>query len=153
MSMRRTWAIIAFVLIIGFARSEAHDAGALASPTGFWNATLVSPHHPAPGLFVMTLPGRVPGMLLEYSGSEEVVVLGRSGQPFLRFRADGVDANVRSTLWIENARARGEPVEEAADAQSRPEWRRVSRVPRFAWIEFRAWPGSDGPAGGGVERP
>ena len=122
----------------------AHETLGAAS-TGGWRATLVSAHEPAPGVHIALLPGRVPGVFLENSGSVPVLILGRSGEPFLRFTARGVEANLRSPLWRENAVARGESVVGTADPQSPPEWKQLSRSPRLAWIEFRAWPGVDEP--------
>ena len=129
----------------------AHETPA-AAPSGSWRATLVSARDPARGVHVSLLPGRVPGVLLENSGSDVVLILGRSGEPFLRFTDRGVEANVRSPLWRENAIARGQGAVIAADPLSPPEWRQVSRVPRFAWLEFRAWPGTDEPAPGAFHR-
>jgi len=125
--------------------TRAHDLAALAMRNGHWRATLVSPHEPADGVRIMPLPGRVPGMFLETSGPDAVVVFGRYGEPFLRFTPQGVDANQRSPLWIENDRARGASIAGEGDPKSPPDWRRVRETPRFAWIEFRAWPGTDEP--------
>jgi hypothetical protein len=118
----------------------------LVPRSGSWRATLVSAHDPAPGVHVALLPGRVPGMLLENSGSETVLVLGASDEPFLRITAQGADANLKSPTWRQNALARGETLPISSDHHSSPEWLQVSRAPRFAWIEFRAWPGTDEPS-------
>jgi len=139
------------VIMVTFTPGLAHETRVTA-PHGSWHATLVSARDPARGVHVSLLPGRVPGVLLENSASEPVLILGRSGEPFLRFTNHGVDANVRSPLWRENAIARGQGAVIAADAQSPPEWHQVSRVPRFAWLEFRAWPGTDEPASAAFHR-
>jgi len=145
MSLREAFVAMMLAVALCAPPSRAHDGSVATPPSGHWRATLVSSHEPAPGVRIVPLPGRVPGMLLENSTTEPVLVLGRSGEPFLRFSAAGVEVNSRSPLWIENERARGEAIEDDGDPASAPAWRRVSVAPRLAWIEFRAWPGADEP--------
>jgi hypothetical protein len=135
-------------------RVHSHDAVitgiADASPIrGSWQARLTSPHEPLPGVHVILLPGRVPALFLEASTEETVVVLGASGEPFLRFYPRGVDANVRSPSWRENALAHGEEAPIAIDAKAPPQWTTVSSSPKYGWVEFRAWPGTDEPTSKG----
>ena len=143
MRVRRALAIALIGFGLHAAATDGHDIE--SSSAGFWQTTLVSSHEPAPGVRIMPLPGRVPGMFLETTGADPVVILGRSGEPFLRFSDRGVEANVRSPLWIDNAQARGEATTSAGDPNGAPDWRSVSATSRFAWIEFRAWPGTDEP--------
>ncbi len=124
----------------------AHELGERVIRSGSWHATLLSAHGLIPGVRVALLPGRVPGLFLESSRSDPIVILGRSGEPFLRFSAGGVEANLRSPLWRENALARGERAVGAADPKAAPAWRHVSHAPRLGWLEFRAWPGADEPS-------
>ena len=115
------------------------------NPRGSWQAVLTSAPEPAPGVHISLLPGRIPALFLESSGSEKVTVAGKAGEPFLAFAADGVEANLLSPSWRENALARGETPPEESDPAAPPRWQRISRSPRYGWIEFRAWPGSDEP--------
>jgi len=112
---------------------------------GSWDVRLTSPHEPVAGVHVILLPGRVPALFLETSTNESVIVLGSSGEPFLRFDSRGVDANVRSASWRENALARGEQVALPIDPKAPPDWKSVSSSSKYGWVEFRAWPGSDEP--------
>jgi hypothetical protein len=134
------------------ASALAHDAGEVMARSGSWRATLVSAANPAPGVRVTLLPGRVPGLFLESFSADTVVILGRSGEPFLRFSPRGVEANVRSPIWRENALASGRSPPALADPQAPAEWQRVSRSPRLGWIEFRAWPGTDVPSAQALRR-
>jgi len=132
------------VRIDGVAVAITGTADTSPSP-GSWQARLTSPHEPVAGVHVILLPGRVPALFLEASTTENVIVRGRSGEPFLRFDPRGVDANVQSPSWRENALARGEEVAMAIDAKAPPQWKTVSSAPKYGWVEFRAWPGSDEP--------
>ena len=136
-----------FGAIAGFVSlALAHEPAEIAPRSGRWRATLISARGLVPGVRVTLLPGRVPGLFLESSRADPLVVLGRAGEPFLRFTSEGVEANRQSPLWRENVRARREIVTVTVDPLAAPDWQRVSRVPRLAWLEFRAWPGTDEPS-------
>lgn len=65
---------------------------------------------PAPAdLVVQALPGRLPGLFLANPESRPLEVLGRDGEPFLRFTPDGVQVNVASRTHVEDRKARGQP--------------------------------------------
>lgn len=151
MIIRATLRAITIGAILAVAPVGGHDLPTLRPGHGSWRPTLVSAHQPAPGVRIALLPGRVPGMFLESSAADPVLIYGRYGEPFLRFSRHGVEANLQSPLWQDNARARGETIGAAADPRAAPEWRRVSSVARFGWIEFRAWPGTDEPLPGARE--
>ena len=80
--------------------------------------------------------------LSNYSG-KTVVVLGRSGEPYLRFSPDRVDENTRSpTTFLNTSRA----VPAAARPDAQPRWRRVSFGPTYAWHDHRiVWTSSGSP--------
>ena len=104
------------------------------------------------GLTLTTLAGRVPGMFLDNRTGQRVTVLGAGGEPFLRFGSSGVEANIHSPSWLAARRAEGGPVRPAlVDADSPPAWRRVSKVPRFGWIEPRAAYPQDSPLANVIE--
>ncbi len=101
-----------------------------------------------PGLVVGALPGRVPGLFLENRTGGPVIVLGSKGEPFLRFRRGRVEANRHSPSWLSARRAEtGDAAGVVVDASRPPQWRAVSDVPRFGWIEPRAgYPTAEPPA-------
>jgi hypothetical protein len=66
---------------------------------------------PAPdGLLVQALPGKLPGLFLSNPQRLPVTVLGRDGEPFVRFTERGVEVNVASRTHVEDRQARGVPV-------------------------------------------
>lgn len=90
------------------------------------------------GVDLAILPGLVPGLFLDYSGTGAVLVLGAAGEPFLRLDPQGVEANLRSPSWIDSARAsEGTTPTDVADPDATPTWARVAEVPRFGWIDPR----------------
>ena len=65
---------------------------------------------PAPeGLVVQALPGKLPGLFLSNPERLPVTVLGRDGEPFVRFGDRGVEVNVVSRTHVEDRQARGMP--------------------------------------------
>jgi len=66
---------------------------------------------PAPqGLVVQALPGKIPGVFLSNPQRLSLTVLGRDGEPFLRFSDAGVEVNERSRTHVEDRQARGSTV-------------------------------------------
>jgi hypothetical protein len=122
-------------------------------PTGAYSARLTSAPEIAPGVHVRLLPGRVPGLLVQSSSPEPVLVFGADGEPFLRIDRDGVEANQRSPMWWASARASGRRADAAIDARTAPEWRRVATAPRFSWVEPRAQGPSAAPVGPSAATP
>lgn len=110
---------------------------------------------PAPdGLAVELLPGTVPGVLLRLEGAREAVVRGTAGEPFLRFRAGGVDVNVRSTTYREAELARGSDRVDPLTPGQGVEWQPAAGPGGYAWAEPRARaPLSLPPEVLGAERP
>lgn len=60
-------------------------------------------------LQVQALPGRLPGLFLSNPQRLPLTVLGRDGEPFLRFGPAGVEVNTASRTHVEDRQARGEP--------------------------------------------
>jgi hypothetical protein len=102
---------------------------------------------PAEGVQVAVIGAKdVPGLLLTNTSGREVVVLGRDQEPFLRFSAAGVEANVRSPQWIEYLRAKGQdPGAVAADAAAPPEWVLQTGQQVYPWSELRGSIGAEEP--------
>lgn len=101
---------------------------------------LLSPEQPVDGLRVALTQGRVPGVFLSNETGREVTVLGPEDEPFLRFTADGVLANVHSPAFADDLRASGQGLAATAtvDPDAEPEWIEVASQPRHAWLENRA---------------
>lgn len=67
----------------------------------------VSADPAAAPLVVQALPGRLPGVFLSDPGLAPLTVLGRDGEPFLRFGPRGVEVNRNSRTHVEDRQARG----------------------------------------------
>ncbi len=67
----------------------------------------VSADPAAAPLIVQALPGRLPGVFLSNPGLTPLTVLGRDGEPFLRFGPRGVEVNRNSRTHVEDRQARG----------------------------------------------
>ena len=91
---------------------------------------------PAPtGLSVQALPGRLPGLFLTADPGVDATVLGRGGEPFLRFTDAGVEVNERSRTHVEDRAARGET---AGTPSTEPAFRLVSPGARsYTWLDVR----------------
>ncbi len=88
-----------------------------------------------PGLMVQALPGKLPGVFLANPGRLPVTVLGRDGEPFLRFSAAGVEVNERSRTHVEDRQARGVP---AGPPQPEPAFRLVDPGgSTYTWLDSR----------------
>ena len=101
---------------------------------------LRGPVRPFREVAVQLAPGRVPALFLSNRGDEPVVVLGASGEPFLRVGEDGTEVNRHSPTWADNARARGQDLAVAAavaDPGALPEWAPETATPAYSWLEFR----------------
>lgn len=89
---------------------------------------------PAPqGLTVTPLQGELPGLLLKAPPERTVVVLGDAGEPFLRFAAGQVQANLASPSWVADQRARGRSVPPRDGVR----WSVVGRGATYAWLDPR----------------
>jgi len=69
----------------------------------------------------------------------EVMVLGYSGEPYLRITPEGVDVNTRSPAAYVNKTIDGRTAPpKDADADAEPSWRRQSSEPVARWHDHRA---------------
>jgi hypothetical protein len=102
---------------------------------------------PVPGVSVSILEGAgVPGVFLTNTTDREVVVVGKDGEPFLRFSSKGVEANALSPSWVQAQRIRGEASPDAAtDAKALPRWQLETPQQAFGWLEPRGSFGADEP--------
>lgn len=91
---------------------------------------------PAPdGLVVQALPGRLPGLFLSNPERRPLTVLGRDGEPFLRFSARGVEVNERSRTHVEDRQARGAA---AGPPSPEPAFRLVAPgATSYTWLDAR----------------
>ena len=92
---------------------------------------------PAPaGLDVQALPGRLPGLLLVNADRRPLTVLGRDGEPFLRWSAAGLEVNEASRTHVEDRQARGEAT--AGPPSDTPRWRLVDPAgTTHTWLDAR----------------
>ncbi len=80
--------------------------------------------------------------LSNYS-DKPVVVLGREGEPYLRFTRAGVSENVLSPTTFLN---HSEVVPPRADPAAKPVWQKVASGNGFAWHDHRiVWTGAEEP--------
>ncbi len=114
----------------------------LRPPTGAIGVELTS-DVPA-GVTVQALAGGIPGLLLGLGGADEAVVIGLSGEDYLRYSAGGVEVDVASATHraVEAARGRDLP---PLPGSAGPDWQQVSATPTHAWLETRARPPIDLP--------
>lgn len=87
---------------------------------------------------VTALQGELPGLFLSAPPGEQVVVLGRDGLPFLRFRGGVVQADTASRSWADDQRAKGREV-------SGTGWVTVARGTTYSWLDPRLRYPSDQP--------
>jgi len=80
--------------------------------------------------------------LTNYS-NKDVVLLGRGGEPYLRFTRSRVSENMRSpTTYVNRSRV----VPAGANPDAKPVWRRVASGNGYAWHDHRiVWTGASAP--------
>ena len=93
------------------------------------------------GLTADLLQGRLPGLLVSAKEGTEATVLGRDGEPFLRFGARGVEVNEASRTHVEDRQARGQDVQPPGSA---PRWKLVGGA-SYSWLDARLRYPSDAP--------
>ena len=91
---------------------------------------------------------------LTVRAGHEVIVTGYEGEPYLRFRADGVvEENRRSpSRWLNQDRygEAGPGADADADTDAEPEWAAVGAGGRFSWHDHRThWMNRARPLGAG----
>lgn len=137
------------VLVVSSAGpASAHTIGGVA-PTDY-RSQVVSVAPPTPGLSVRLLDlGR--RVEVANTGSEEILVLGYAGEPYLRVGPRGVFENQRSPSHFRNRLlVPGSPtttLPPTADAAAPPQWRRLSGGHVARWRDQRTrWEGADPPS-------
>ena len=68
--------------------------------------TVAITHAPA-GVVVSALQGRLPGLFVRAPAGRTLIVMGSDSQPFLRFNAAGVQAQLTNGSWLQDQRSRG----------------------------------------------
>jgi hypothetical protein len=83
------------------------------------------------GLTANALQGELPGIFLRVPAGKEVLVEGRDGLPYLRFRGGVVEASTASRSYVEDQEARGRAPEPAGH------WTQVGRGLSYSWLDGR----------------
>ncbi len=91
-----------------------------------------------PDLEIRLLQGAVPGLFVRNDTGRTLTVPGRRGEPFLRIGPRGVVSNARSPAYYLGGTNTIRAVPPSADPQAAPRWQRLSEIPIWAWLEFRA---------------
>lgn len=100
-------------------------------------SSLTSPMHPAPGVTVALLSGKLPDLLVSNAGPQTVAVMGEQGEPFARIGPTGVQVNVRSPIYAADVSARGGTPPRISDPAAPPLYRRVSSGGTLDWFDPR----------------
>jgi hypothetical protein len=132
-------------LALGTPSALAHT-GTRASIAADYEARLQGVRPATPGIAARVVGGDIK-LSLTVAPTRVVVVLGRLGEPFLRFARGGVYANLRSPTAAEIRLVRLRP----GDLRARPVWSLVRDGHSFAWHESRLRPHAardDGRVGG-----
>lgn len=90
------------------------------------------------GLELRLLEGPVPGIFVRNDSGEVLSIPGPEGEPFLRIGPQGVEANLRSPMYYLGGDQVIRKVPPLADPSARPRWLKVSDIPVWAWLEWRA---------------
>lgn len=93
------------------------------------------------GLSADVLQGRLPGLLLSAKEGTQATVLGRDGEPFLRFGPSGAEINEASRTHVEDRQARGLDVPPPG---GQPRWKAVGGT-SYSWLDARLRYASDAP--------
>lgn len=144
--LRSTWrkaqrfaAALALLLVVGAlgaTPASAHGA-TTAGPTNY--RTIIRSVQPnLPGVEVRAVDmGN--DLELRSTRSEDVVVLGYQGEPYLRVGPSGTFANHRSpAYWVNQARDLSATAPPAADAAAPPEWRPLHGGHVVRWHDHRS---------------
>ena len=77
-------------------------------------------------------------VFVSWLGAQPIVVVGALGEPFARIGPSGVEVNLHSPTWIDNARSRDQDVSGlVADPTASPAWTVAATQPSLAWLELR----------------
>ncbi|HYI44515.1 MAG TPA: hypothetical protein VE174_03515 [Actinomycetota bacterium] len=113
--------------------------GSFESLTGHGHfATQLEPPRDVSNLEIRLLDGLVPAVYVRNDTRKTLRVSGRHGEPFLEIGPRGVFANLRSPDYYLGGNQTVRNVPRSADPEARPQWERLSEVPIWSWLEFRA---------------
>jgi hypothetical protein len=104
---------------------------------GHFRTVLVEPIQ-VPDLEVRLLEGLVPAVYVHNETEREMSIIGRAGEPFLRIGPKGVFGNTRSPDYWLGGTQTVRAVPAGADPSKPPRWQRLSDIPLWSWLEFRA---------------
>ncbi len=93
---------------------------------------------PPEDLEIRLLQGLVPALYVRNDTGDLLEVRGRHGEPFLRIGPDGVTVNERSPDYWLGGTGTVQQVPAGADPSAPPKWHRLSMIPIWSWLEFRA---------------
>lgn len=134
-TVQRDWAIDARLgdrpirITGGFENLEGH---------GHFDTRLDPVPSPVGELEIRLVDGSVPALFVRNETGRTLTVIGRRGEPFLTIGPRGVFGNVRSPDYYLGGNQTIRPVPPSADPSLRPRWRKLSRLPIWSWLEFRA---------------
>jgi hypothetical protein len=137
--------IVTVVALLALSASPAHAHAADAGRASNYETSLQSVPD-VPGLDVSVVDA---GTTIElvYRGDSEIVVLGYSGEPYLRISPRGVEQNRRSpAAYLNRSLTTDTPLPPEADPHAAPAWEQVSSEPVARWHDHRAhWMGTIDP--------
>jgi hypothetical protein len=120
-------------------QQEVVISGSFESLSGHGHfATQLEPLGEIPKLEIRLLDGLVPAIYVRNDTPKTLRVAGRHGEPFLEIGPRGVFANLRSPDYYLGGNQTVRNVPRSADPEARPQWERLSEVPIWSWLEFRA---------------
>ena len=143
----RRWRRVPLALLVAAVALLAGGRPAAADPPGPTNfRSTVDAIVPDVEGIEVSIVGGDGFLLLEVASGHTVEVPGYSGEPYLRFAADGtVEENTSSPAYDLN-QSRGR-TDTSADADAEPTWRVVATDGRWAWHDHRVhYMGSGDPA-------
>ena len=134
--------IVAAVLGVWWMASPALAHSRPVPDSSYYRSTITAIQPPVPGL-ALAVTGVDGSLRLTNHTGKTVVVIGYTGEPYLRITPAGVDENVASlSLWL-NGRLPRPP---AQASQQVPQWRHVRDQPTFTWHDYRThWMGQQRP--------
>lgn len=107
---------------------------------GRWSTDLLTDGSVGPAQLTV-VSGPVPVFVVQRLEAEEVVVLGREGEPLLRLTAAGFEVNRASPTWNDHARLDPDsPVGDVVeDPAGEPVWQmQLDGAPTATWLDVRA---------------
>ena len=137
--------VVAVFLTFTASPASAHTVEG-AGPTNYLTRLKsVTPAQPGVEVRILEFGSRIE---VRNDTSKELVVLGYSGEPYLRIGPRGVSQNMRSRATYLNADRQGQTqVPETADPKAAPDWAFVSEEPVARWHDHRVhWMGEEPPA-------